>query len=99
MLASPADPETRKSCIADSGAFVASSGEKTGRSPKDKRIVSDSVREGEIWWGEVNTPLKYSDFQILKDTAISYLNTRPKVFLPFKSALCSRWVCGMGPQI
>ena len=46
MIYRPADPETRKSCIADSGAFVASSGEKTGRSPKDKRIVTDSVREG-----------------------------------------------------
>ena len=80
-IRNPADPETRKSCLADTGAFVAFSGAKSGRSPKDKRIVTDSVREGEIWWGEVNTPLQYKDFQILRDTAISYLNTRPKVIL------------------
>jgi ATP-dependent phosphoenolpyruvate carboxykinase len=41
----PADPETKKSSIADSGAFVAYSGAKSGRSPKDKRIVTDYVRE------------------------------------------------------
>jgi ATP-dependent phosphoenolpyruvate carboxykinase len=75
----PADPETKKSSIADSGAFVAYSGAKSGRSPKDKRIVTDYVREKEIWWGEVNAPLEYKDFNILRDTAISYLNTRPKV--------------------
>jgi phosphoenolpyruvate carboxykinase (ATP) len=80
MIFNPADPETRKSCIADSGAFCAFSGNKTGRSPKDKRIVTDAVREKEIWWGEVNTKLDAKDFQILRDTAISYLNTRPKVF-------------------
>ena len=79
MIHNPADPETKKSCIADSGAFVAYSGGKTGRSPKDKRIVTDSVREKEIWWGEVNTKLDPKDFQILRDTAVSYLNTRPKV--------------------
>lgn len=65
--------------MSDSGAFVAFSGAKSGRSPKDKRIVSDSVRDKEIWWGEVNTPIQSKDFQILRDTAISYLNTRPKV--------------------
>ena len=56
-IVNPADPETRKSCVADSGAFVAYSGAKSGRSPKDKRIVTDSVREKEIWWGEINAPL------------------------------------------
>lgn len=81
-IRNPADPETRKSCIADSGAFVAFSGNKSGRSPKDKRIVTDSVRQGEIWWGEVNAPLESHNFQILRDTAISYLNTRPKVVSP-----------------
>ena len=58
---------------------MAYSGLKSGRSPKDKKIVNDSVREKEIWWGDVNSPIEAQSFQILKDTAISYLNTRPKV--------------------
>ena len=28
------------------------------RSPKDKRIVMDPIREKEIWWGDVNKPLE-----------------------------------------
>ena len=41
------------SSIADSGALIAYSGAKTGRSPQDKRVVRhlDSERGG--WWGAV----------------------------------------------
>jgi phosphoenolpyruvate carboxykinase (ATP) len=37
-----------------SGALSAYSGEKTGRSPLDKRIVREESSEGKIWWGPVN---------------------------------------------
>ena len=37
---------------------VAYSGEKTGRSPKDKRIVRRPASEGDVWWGPVNVPLE-----------------------------------------
>ena len=43
--------------IADTGALIAYSGEKTGRSPKDKRIVEHADSEGDVWWGAVNIPL------------------------------------------
>ena len=42
--------------IADNGALVAYSGVKTGRSPKDKRVVKDSRSEADVWWGSVNIP-------------------------------------------
>ena len=35
--------------IADSGALMVRSGEKTGRSPKDKRIVRHPDSENDIW--------------------------------------------------
>jgi len=46
------------SFITASGALSVTSGKKTGRSPKDKRIVEefDSVRD--IWWGKVNIKLE-----------------------------------------
>jgi phosphoenolpyruvate carboxykinase (ATP) len=78
---SPADPETKKSVLANTGAFCAFSGEKTGRVPKDKRIVNDPIREKEIWWGEVNKPIDNEAFSILEDTAINYFNTRPKLYV------------------
>ena len=37
--------------IAENGALVAYSGAKTGRSPKDKRVVQHPASERDIWWG------------------------------------------------
>ena len=46
------------SAITSSGALSAYSGEKTGRSPSDKRIVEEDSSKNEIWWGPVNKPMK-----------------------------------------
>src|SRR6516165_1806782 len=40
--------------IADNGALVAYSGVKTGRSPKDKRVVKHPESEANVWRGPVN---------------------------------------------
>ncbi len=63
-------------CIADTGALIAHSGEKTGRSPKDKRVVKNPESENDIWWGPVNFPLDELTFQINRERAKDYLNTR-----------------------
>ena len=44
------EPDTR---IADSGALVAYSGAKTGRSPKDKRIVKNDQSERDTLFDDV----------------------------------------------
>ena len=62
--------------IANNGALIAYSGEKTGRSPKDKRVVEDPVSKDHIWWGNINIPVSEESFAILKDTATISLNTR-----------------------
>ena len=69
-----------RSRIADSGALVAYSGDKTGRSPKDKRIVRRPQSEGDVWWGPVNVPLEPHSFEINRERAIDYLNTRSRVY-------------------
>ena len=46
--------------IADNGALVAYSGAKTGRSPKDKRIVKNPESENDIWWGTVNIAARHA---------------------------------------
>ena len=71
------DTKTR---IADSGALVAYSGDKTGRSPKDKRIVRRPESESEVWWGTVNVPLEPVSFEINRERAKDYLNTRPFLY-------------------
>ena len=45
------------SAISSTGALISFSGAKTGRSPKDKRIVKNPASENDIWWGKINIPL------------------------------------------
>jgi phosphoenolpyruvate carboxykinase (ATP) len=67
--------------IVDSGAMVAMSGEKTGRSPQDKRIVEEPNSSGDVWWGNVNIKMDERSFLINRERAIDYLNTRERVFV------------------
>jgi len=62
--------------LSATGALVAYSGTKTGRSPKDKRIVLDQLTE-DIWWGPVNKPLNKDLFIFYRDWAIKYLFRHP----------------------
>ena len=66
--------------IAESGALVAYSGVKTGRSPKDKRVVRDPQSERDVWWGPVNIPLDAHAFATDRERAIDYLNTRDRLY-------------------
>ena len=70
-----------RATIVASGAIVASSGEKTGRSPKDKRIVDDPDSHDDIWWGNVNIPLEESTFVMNRQRAVDYLNTRERIYV------------------
>jgi len=66
--------------ISDRGALIAYSGEKTGRSPKDKRVVRNPASEKSVWWGPVNFPLPEHAFMVNRERAIDYLNTRPRLY-------------------
>jgi phosphoenolpyruvate carboxykinase (ATP) len=67
--------------IAATGALIAYSGEKTGRSPKDKRIVRHPNSENDVWWGPINIPIDQQTFLINLERAKDYLNTRPKLYI------------------
>ncbi|KAF9146607.1 Protein kinase C-like 1 [Mortierella sp. GBA39] len=67
--------------ISSAGALVTSSGKKTGRSPKDKRIVDESSTSEDIWWGPVNTKLSEHAFLINHERAVDYLNTRERLYV------------------
>ena len=76
-LAIPKDRYT----IANNGALIAYSAPKTGRSPKDKRIVDEETTRDDIWWGDVNIPLPESSFAMNKQAAINYLNCRDQIYV------------------
>jgi phosphoenolpyruvate carboxykinase (ATP) len=67
--------------ISDVGALISMSGKKTGRSPKDKRIVEHPDSINDIWWGSVNIKLDDHTFIINRDRAISYLNTCKRIYV------------------
>ncbi len=71
----------RGSVISSTGALVALSGEKTGRSPKDKRIVEHPESKDNIWWGEVNIPFPEASHDANKKIAVDFLNSREKLYV------------------
>jgi phosphoenolpyruvate carboxykinase (ATP) len=70
----------REARVADSGALVAYSGDKTGRSPRDKRVARHQASADDIWWGPVNIPLDPASFAINRERARDYLNTRERLY-------------------
>jgi phosphoenolpyruvate carboxykinase (ATP) len=79
-LGSP-DPNIYNTTITDTGALSASSGLRTGRSPKDKRIVEDEVTKNTIWWGDVNMPISEAGYARNRKRVIDFLNIRPRLFI------------------
>ena len=71
----------QKTSISASGALVAYSGEKTGRSPRDKRVVKQTPSQDDVWWGPVNFPLEPLSFKINRERAIDYLQTRERLYV------------------
>ncbi|HEY0250518.1 MAG TPA: phosphoenolpyruvate carboxykinase (ATP), partial [Kofleriaceae bacterium] len=69
------------SAISSTGALIAYSGKKTGRSPTDKRVVDEPEVRDDVWWGSVNIKLDPQSFLINRERAIDYLNTRDRLFV------------------
>ena len=62
------------SAVSETGALIVSSSEKTGRSPKDKRIVMTPEQIDDIWWGDINIGIDEDTFMIVRERALDYLN-------------------------
>ena len=69
------------SAITSTGALVAMSGEKTGRSPTDKRVVREEATQDEVWWGPVNMAIDENTFEINRERALDYLNTCERLYV------------------
>ncbi|KAF9588944.1 hypothetical protein IFM89_017623 [Coptis chinensis] len=68
------------SFITASGALATLSGAKTGRSPRDKRVVRDDTTEDELWWGKgsPNIEMDGETFLVNRERAVDYLNSLDK---------------------
>ncbi|HEX3764822.1 MAG TPA: phosphoenolpyruvate carboxykinase (ATP) [Kofleriaceae bacterium] len=69
------------STISSTGALIAYSGKKTGRSPTDKRVVDEPEIRDDVWWGNVNIKLDPHSFLVNRERAVDYLNTRDRLYV------------------
>jgi phosphoenolpyruvate carboxykinase (ATP) len=70
-----------KGQLTELGAVNVMTGEFTGRSPKDKYIVKDSVTENTIWWNSDkavndNKPISQTTWNALKETTTNQLSNK-----------------------
>eukprot|EP00197_Chlamydomonas_leiostraca_P009659 CAMPEP_0202865056 /NCGR_PEP_ID=MMETSP1391-20130828/5165_1 /ASSEMBLY_ACC=CAM_ASM_000867 /TAXON_ID=1034604 /ORGANISM="Chlamydomonas leiostraca, Strain SAG 11-49" /LENGTH=556 /DNA_ID=CAMNT_0049544849 /DNA_START=78 /DNA_END=1748 /DNA_ORIENTATION=+ len=74
------EPDT---AVMSSGALAAVSYEKTGRSPKDKRVVREPSTEADVWWGQgsPNYPMDERAFLLNRARGVDYLNFLDAIFV------------------
>ncbi len=62
------------------GAFIAVTGQHTGRSPQDKFVVDEPSTREAVWWGKVNQPLPADKFAGLLAKVRTWLGQKPELF-------------------
>jgi len=67
--------------LAENGALTVTTGKRTGRSPKDRFIVQDSITDKTVDWGPVNQPLAPEVFDRLWEKALAHLNLQDEAFV------------------
>ena len=89
--------------LAANGALVSETGKRTGRSPKDKFIVKDSLTAGQVDWGAVNQPFEPAKFDALFERVLEhakkqelfvqdlYAGADPKYRLPIRFINTCAW--------
>ena len=65
----------------DTGALVISTGQFTGRSPRDKFVVKDEVTSTTINWGNFNNPIEERYFDRILADVRSYLNSQKELWV------------------
>jgi phosphoenolpyruvate carboxykinase (ATP) len=66
--------------LSASGAFVAITGQHTGRSVQDKFVADDPEVSGEVWWGKVNQRMDPAKFRGFAAKVRGWLGQRPVLF-------------------
>ncbi|MGA2538035.1 MAG: phosphoenolpyruvate carboxykinase (ATP) [Terracidiphilus sp.] len=62
--------------LAANGALVATTGARTGRSPRDKFTVDDATTHDTVDWGRVNQPFESAKFDALLERVVAHMRER-----------------------
>ncbi|NOX37824.1 MAG: phosphoenolpyruvate carboxykinase (ATP) [Calditrichaeota bacterium] len=66
----------REGVLANNGALIVETGERTGRSPNDRYVVEEPSTRDHIAWGKVNKPMSEAQFERLLGKIQSYFQGR-----------------------
>lgn len=66
--------KNKEGVLTNKGAFMCDTGKFTGRAPKDRYIVKDSLTEDSVWWGDINIPISTERFDQLLDKLLAHLD-------------------------
>ncbi|HUR12585.1 MAG TPA: phosphoenolpyruvate carboxykinase (ATP) [Flavitalea sp.] len=72
---------TGEGVLNDTGALVISTGEFTGRSPRDKFTVRDEITDRTVNWNEFNIPIEEKYFDIIYRKVVDHLNKQPEIWI------------------
>ena len=78
--------DLEEATFTSSGVLLATTGNRTGRSPNDRFIVKEPGLADDVWWGDVNRPTTAYTFDILLDKIQEHLNNAENLFI--KDAFC-----------
>lgn len=62
--------------LSSTGALVINTGEFTGRSPKDKFIVEDSITKDTVHWNEFNIPISEAHFDVVYNKMLAHIKDK-----------------------
>ncbi len=64
----------KEGLLNDTGALVIKTGEFTGRSPKDKFIVTDEIAANSVFWNDFNLPIDAAHFDSIYKKMMAHLS-------------------------
>ncbi|MBC7834689.1 MAG: phosphoenolpyruvate carboxykinase (ATP) [Phycisphaerales bacterium] len=67
--------------LAANGAMVCLTGDRTGRSPKEKFLEDNAASTAKVWWGNVNQKLSPANFDAALKIALQHLGPQKDLFV------------------